>query len=193
PMATPSVNDPDFHPRLARALGAVYELGDRLGFGGFAQVYAAVDTQLKRDVAVKVLRPELAGAVVRERFRREAETVARVRHPNIVPIYSVGEGEGLAWYVMPRVTGGSLRARLDREGRLPAAEVRRVLLESASALAVAHRAGLVHRDIKPDNIMLDGDDAHVLLMDFGIAKALGVDAQGLTATGVAIGTPQYMS
>jgi tRNA A-37 threonylcarbamoyl transferase component Bud32 len=192
-MATPSVNDPDFHPRLARALGAAYELGDRLGFGGFAEVYAAVDTQLKRDVAVKVLRPELAGAVVRERFRREAETVARVRHPNIVPIYAVGEGEGLAWYVMPRLTGGSLRARLDREGRLPAAEVRRVLLESASALAVAHRAGLVHRDIKPDNIMLDGDDAHVLLMDFGIAKALGVDAQGLTATGVAIGTPQYMS
>jgi tRNA A-37 threonylcarbamoyl transferase component Bud32 len=192
-MTTPDVHDPALHARLARALGAGYELRDRLGYGGFAEVYAALDLQLKRDVAVKVLRPDLAGQVVRERFRREAEAVARVRHPHIVPIYAVGEGEGLAWYVMPRLTGGSLRARLDREGRLPAAEVRRVLLASASALVVAHRAGLVHRDIKPDNIMLDGDDANVLLMDFGIAKALDVDSQGLTGTGVAIGTPQYMS
>jgi tRNA A-37 threonylcarbamoyl transferase component Bud32 len=192
-MTTPDRQNTELHARLARALGAGYELGDRLGYGGFAEVYSAVDTQLKRDIAVKVLKPELAGDVVRERFRREAEAVARVRHPHIVPIYAVGEGEGLAWYVMPRLTGGSLRARLDRDGRLPAPEVRRVLLESASALAVAHRAGLVHRDIKPDNIMLDGDDAHVLLMDFGIAKALGLDAEGLTGTGIAIGTPQYMS
>ena len=192
-MTTPRADHQDFHTRLARALGPGYELRERLGFGGFAEVYAALDTQLKRDVAVKVLRPELAGAVVRERFRREAEAVARVRHPHIVPIYAVGEGDGLAWYVMPRLTGGSLRARLDREGRFAAAEVRRVLLECASALAVAHRAELVHRDIKPDNIMLDGTDANVLLMDFGIAKALDVDSQGLTGTGVAIGTPQYMS
>ena len=186
-------HDADLRARLTRALGAGYDLGGRIGYGGFAQVYAAVDTQLKREVAVKVLKPELAGDVVRERFRREAEAVARVRHSHIVPIYAVGEGEGLAWYVMPRLTGGSLRARLDRDGRLPAPDVRRVLLESASALAVAHRAGLVHRDIKPDNIMLDGEDAHVLLMDFGIAKALGPDAEGLTGTGIAIGTPQYMS
>ncbi len=182
--------------RLARALGGGYELRRLIGRGGFATVYSAIDTQLKRDVAIKVLRPELAREpVMRERFRREAEAVARLRHPNIVPIYAVGEGDGLAWYVMPLVAGESLRARLERETRLPVDLASRFLIEAAGALGAAHRAGLVHRDIKPDNILLDGDAPNVLLTDFGIAKALAGDTLvgGLTATGVVIGTPQYMS
>jgi len=182
--------------RLERALGGGYEVRRLIGHGGFATVYSAFDTQLKRDVAIKVLRPELATEpVMRARFRREAEAVARLRHPNIVPIYAVGEGDGLVWYVMPLVTGESLRARLEREGRLPVALASRFLIEAVEALGAAHRAGLVHRDIKPDNILLDGDAPSVLLTDFGIAKALAGDPGGsaLTATGVVIGTPQYMS
>jgi tRNA A-37 threonylcarbamoyl transferase component Bud32 len=189
------VND-DLKARLARALGQGYEVRDALGRGGFAIVYAAFDLALKREVAVKVLRPELsAEPSIRQRFRREAEAVARLRHAHIVPIYSVGESGDLAWYVMPFIAGPTLRARLERTGPLPVDEARRILLEAATALGVAHRAGLVHRDIKPDNILLDGDDARVLLTDFGIAKAIADQApgRGLTETGVVIGTPQYMS
>jgi protein kinase-like protein len=182
---------------IQRVLGATIEIRDLIGVGGFAMVYAGFDPQLKRDVAVKVLRPELAAVpAMRERFRREAEAVARLRHPHVIPIYAVGEADGIAWYVMPLVSGESLRARLDREGRLPATEARRILREAADALATAHRAGIIHRDIKPDNILLDGADRRVLLTDFGIAKALGPapePPEGLTATGVVIGTPQYMS
>jgi serine/threonine-protein kinase len=194
-MTAHDPQDAALQARLARALGDGYEVRAELGRGGFAVVYAAFDTRLKRDVAVKVLRPELSTEPARQRFRREAEAVARLRHPHIVPIYAVGEAEaeGLAWYVMPLIAGPSLRARLEQMGRLPVEEARRVLLEAAAALAAAHRVGIVHRDIKPDNILLDGDDARVLLSDFGIAKALGTDVQTLTQTGVVIGTPQYMS
>ena len=186
--------DAELVSRLARALGSGYELRERLGRGGFAVVYSALDLALKRDVAVKVLRPELAAEpVMRQRFRREAEAVARLRHPHIVPIYSVGEGEGLVWYVMPLITGPSLKAHLDRAGRLAVDDARRMLSEAAAALAVAHGAGIVHRDIKPDNMLLDGAAARVLVTDFGIAKALGGDSEALTQTGVVIGTPQYMS
>jgi len=194
---TPPALDAEFSGRLARALGDGYELRDRLGQGGFAVVYAAFDRQLKRDVAVKVLRDELRDVpAVRERFRREAEAVARLRHPHVIPIYAVGERDGIAFFIMPLVDGESLRARLDRERRLPIPEGRRILRECATGLAAAHRAGLVHRDIKPDNIMLDGPEARVLLMDFGIAKAAeAADVSGatLTQTGVIVGTPQYMS
>ncbi|OLC08389.1 MAG: hypothetical protein AUH42_01495 [Gemmatimonadetes bacterium 13_1_40CM_70_11] len=193
-MATTDRYDVEFRNRLAAALGEAYELRDLLGRGGFAVVYAALDRQLKREVAVKALRPELHElAGVRERFRREAEAVARLRHPHIVPIYAVGEAAGVAYFVMPRITGESLRARLEREGRLPIADVRRILREALEALAIAHRAGIVHRDIKPDNILLDGDEQRVLLTDFGIAKALDADTRGLTQTGAVVGTPQYMS
>ena len=186
--------DTELRARLARGLGDGYELRDLLGRGGFALVYAALERGLKRDVAVKVLRPELAAEpVMRQRFRREAEAVARLRHPHIVPIYSVGEGEGLVWYVMPLVGGPSLKVHLERVGRISIADARRMLHEAAAALGVAHRAGIVHRDIKPDNMLLDGPDARVLLSDFGIAKALGGDSQTLTQTGIVIGTPQYMS
>lgn len=161
-------------------------------------VYAGVDVTLQRDVAVKVLRPELAAdEVMRVRFRREAEAVARLRHPHVVPIYSVGEQDGMVWYVMPLLTGPSLNVYLERSGRLAIPEVRRILDETTGALALAHRAGIVHRDIKPDNMLLDGpaSAARVLLTDFGIAKALdpGMGTQTLTQTGIVIGTPRYMS
>lgn len=183
-----------FQERLQRALGEGFRLGDRLGRGGFALVYAATDEHLKRRVAVKVLRPELDDVPgARERFRREAEAVAALRHPNIIPIYSVGEAEGLAYFVMPLIEGGSLTDRLVREPRLGVEEARRILHEAATGLAVAHRAGIVHRDIKPDNILLDGPERRAVLTDFGIAKAVGGDTGRLTQTGAVIGTPHYMS
>ena len=194
-MSSPETFDATLRRRVAAALGDAYELRAELGRGGFAVVYAAYDRQLKRDVAVKVLRPELADSpTVRGRFRREAEAIARLRHPHIVPIYAVGEEQDLAWFIMPLVLGESLRATLERTPRLPIPEVRRILREAAGALAAAHRAGVVHRDIKPDNIMLDSEERRVLLMDFGIAKALEPDASGArTQTGVVVGTPHYMS
>ena len=183
----------DLPERLAQALGDGYALEGELGHGGFAFVFAARDRQLDRDVAVKVLRPELADMPdLRMRFRREAEAVARLRHPHLLPIYSVGEEEGLVYFVMPRVVGESLKTRLARERRLAIDVARRILIEAAGALGVAHRAGLIHRDVKPDNIMLESEEARVLLMDFGIAKAVGANS-GLTQTGSVIGTPHYMS
>ena len=186
--------DTDLQERLKRALGDGYILEAELGRGGFAIVFGARDRQLDRDVAVKVLRPELSDVPeIRARFRREAEAIARLRHPNLLPIYSVGEDRELTYFIMPRVAGETLKARLARERRLPIDEARRVLIEAAGALGVAHRAGLVHRDVKPDNIMLESEEARVLVMDFGIAKALGVRASNWTQTGGIIGTPHYMS
>jgi len=184
-----------FQRRVQKAVGAGFEVQRLLGAGGFAAVYAARDAKLKRDVAIKVLRPELlVSASILERFQREAETIAGLRHPNIIPIYQVGEGEGLAWFVMPLVQGETLRATLEREGRLTVEEARRILVEAAAGLAMAHEAGVVHRDIKPENIMLEGRERRVLLMDFGIARALGTSAEGgLTGTGMVVGTPLYMS
>ncbi|HJQ65324.1 MAG TPA: serine/threonine-protein kinase [Gemmatimonadales bacterium] len=180
--------------RLQLALGEGFALKGRLGQGGFAVVYEAADERLKRRLAVKVLRAELDDVPgARERFRREAEAVAALRHPNIIPIYSVGEAQGLAFFVMPLIEGGSLADRLAREPRQPAEAARRILSEAAAGLAVAHRAGIVHRDIKPDNILLDGPDARVVLTDFGIAKALAADVGRLTQTGAVLGTPHYMS
>lgn len=187
--------------KLQRALGPGYELQDRIGAGGFAEVFKARDLRLKRDLAVKVLRPDLGlSPDLLQRFRREAETIAALRHPNIVPVYDVGEAEGLAYIIMPLIQGESLRAILERDGAMPVNEVRRILREAASGLADAHDAGVVHRDLKPENIMLEGRDKRVLLMDFGIAKIVGAvsgedgdPAEQLTTTGIIIGTPQYMS
>jgi serine/threonine-protein kinase len=187
--------------KLQRALGPGYELQDMIGAGGFAEVYKARDLRLKRDLAVKVLRPDLGlSPDLLQRFRREAETIAALRHPNIVPVYDVGEAEGLAYIIMPMIQGESLRAILDRDGAMAIVEVRRILREAASGLADAHDAGVVHRDLKPENIMLEGKDKRVLLMDFGIAKIVGAvtgdegdPGEALTTTGIIIGTPQYMS
>ena len=144
--------------RLQQALGAAYELAEPLGQGGFGVVFAARDLRLSRDVAVKVLRPELAAPMLRERFRREAESAAGLRHPGVIPIYDVGTAADLSWFVMPRIRGETLHARLARDGRLPVAEVHRLLTEMLAALQVAHAAGIIHRDIKPDNILLEAPE-----------------------------------
>ena len=191
----------DLTRKLQRALGPNYELGDRIGAGGFAEVFRARDLRLKRDLAIKVLRPDLGlSPELLQRFRREAETIAALRNAHIVPVFDVGEAEGLSFIIMPLIEGESLRATLDRDGAMPVAEVRRILREACQGLAAAHDAGIIHRDIKPENIMLEGRDKRVLLMDFGIAKAMGAvtgeegdPSVALTTTGIIIGTPQYMS
>ena len=182
------------HSRLQSALGNDYVVERLLGTGGFAAVWAAFDRKLQRRVAVKVLHPDLvATKSLLERFQREAQAVAKLRHPGVIPIYAVGEYEGLAYYIMPLVEGETLRDRLTREGALAPAEVGRILREVAAALAVAHEAGIVHRDIKPENLMLEGKDRRVLVMDFGIAKSTAGTQTGLTGTGMIVGTPTYMS
>ncbi len=182
--------------RLQQALGGNYELGKLIGRGGFAEVFLVHDKRLKRDLALKALRPDLMlSEQLLTRFRREAETVAALRHPHIVPIYDIGEAAGIAYILMPLIQGESLRALLHREGPRPAREAGRILLEAADALEAAHEAGVVHRDIKPENIMLEGKGRRVQLMDFGIAKAIDTSdsTPGLTSTGMLVGTPHYMS
>ena len=183
--------------RLSQALGSSFTLEGEIGRGGMGVVYHARDERLKRKVAVKVLPPELAfREEIRIRFLREAETAARLSHPHIVPIHSVGEGpDGLVYFVMAYVDGESLAARLKRRERLPPEEARRILMETADALGAGHALGIIHRDVKPDNILLEGSRGRTVLTDFGIAKALtSTTGPGtLTATGVAIGTPHYMS
>jgi serine/threonine protein kinase len=182
--------------RLGEALGGSYTLEGEIGRGGMGVVFQAKDERLKRQVAIKVLPPDLAfREEVRLRFLREAETAARLTHPHIVPIHSVGEGpEGLVYFVMAFIDGEPLSARLKRRTRLPAEEARRIMMETADALGAAHSLGIIHRDVKPDNIMLEGSRGRVMVTDFGIAKALSSSSSGgLTGTGVAIGTPHYMS
>ena len=183
--------------RLSQALGSSFTLEGEIGRGGMGVVYHARDERLKRKVAVKVLPPDLAfREEIRIRFLREAETAARLSHPHIVPIHSVGEGpDGLVYFVMAYVDGESLAARLKRRERLPPEEARRIMMETADALGAGHALGIIHRDVKPDNILLEGSRGRTVLTDFGIAKALtSTTGPGtLTATGVAIGTPHYMS
>src|SRR5207302_703851 len=183
--------------RLIQALGRSYTVEGELGRGGMGVVYKARDERLKRQVAIKVLPPELAfREEIRIRFLREAETAARLSHPHIVPIHSVGEGpDGLVYFVMAYVDGESVAAKLKRRGRLPSEEARRIMLETSDALGAAHALGIIHRDVKPDNILLEGSRGRVVVTDFGIAKALSstTGSATLTATGVAIGTPHYMS
>jgi serine/threonine protein kinase len=182
-------------PRLSEALGSAFTIEGEIGRGGMGVVYRARDEKLKRRVAIKVLPPELAfQAEIRARFTREAQTAARLSHPHIVPIYTVGEGSGLVYFVMGYVDGESLASRLKRRGKLPPEEVRRIMKEVADALSAAHAFSVIHRDIKPDNILLDGTRGRVMVTDFGIAKAMSSGAGAtLTSAGVAIGTPQYMS
>ena len=181
--------------RLADILSDSYEIEGEVGRGGMGIVYSARDLKLKRRVAIKVLPPDLAfREEIRIRFTREAQTSARLQHPHIVPIHSVGEEGGLVYFVMGFVDGESLAARLRRRERLPIEEARRIMKETSDAIGLAHAMGVIHRDIKPDNILLEGTRRRVMVTDFGIAKAM-VDGggEGLTGTGVAIGTPAYMS
>ena len=181
------------HDRLTAAVGHHYELEGEIGRGGMSVVYRARDLRLNRPVAVKVLPPELAyDPAIRTRFTREAQTSAQLSHAHIVPIYDVGERDGIAYLVMALITGGSLAALLAHEPRQPIDEARRILCEIADALAYAHQRGVVHRDIKPDNILLDAESGRAMVTDFGIARAMEAGAR-LTATGIAVGTPTYMS
>jgi serine/threonine-protein kinase len=180
--------------RLADALGDAYTIEGEIGRGGMGVVYRARDERLQRRVAIKVLPPELAFQQdIRERFTREAQTAARLSHPHIVPIHTVGEGQGLVYFVMGYVDGESVAARIRRRGPLPIEEVRRIMKETADALSAAHSLSVIHRDIKPDNILLEGTRGRVMVTDFGIAKALSSSGATLTGVGVAIGTPSFMS
>lgn len=185
----------DLFAALQAALEPQYRLERELGRGGMGVVFLATDHALDRRVAVKVIHPELAAhPSLARRFLAEARTIARVRHPGIVAVHSAGTHEGLLYYVMDEVAGESLRQRLAREGRLPPAEVARIVADLASALDAAGRAGVVHRDVKPENVLLDEATGRAMLADFGIARAMaGESAGGSTGQGVAVGTPSYMS
>ena len=185
-------NDP-LRDRVVGAVGDQYLIEGELGRGGMAVVYRALDVRLNRRVAVKVLPPELAyHADVRERFLREAQTAAALSHPNIVPIFSVDERAGLVYFVMAIVEGESVAGMCRRSRECPPEETARILRDVADALAYAHAHGVVHRDIKPDNILIDRASGRPMVTDFGIARAMAVDSR-LTVTGVAMGTPTYMS
>ncbi len=192
----PSAVSGDGLQELPALVGDRYRIGRELGRGGMARVYLAHDLKHGRDVAVKVIRAELAVSLGRERFLREIDIAARLRHPNIVPVYDSGEVNGTLYFVMPYEDGPSLRTRLAASGPLPIADVIAILRDVARALQYAHAQGVVHRDIKPDNIMMSGGAA--VVADFGIAKAVSA-ARGegtsatLTQTGSGIGTPAYMA
>ncbi len=178
--------------RLSAALADRYRIERELGAGGMATVYLAEDLRHRRKVAIKVLRPELTAALGPERFLREIETTANLRHPHILPLYDSGEADGFLFYVMPLVEGESLRDRITRERQLPIEEALGVAREVADALGYAHSRGIIHRDIKPENILLEG--GHAVVADFGIARAVSAaGADQLTRTGMSIGTPSYMS
>ncbi|HUF35151.1 MAG TPA: protein kinase [Gemmatimonadales bacterium] len=186
---------PDLFAALQAALEPQYRLERELGRGGMGVVFLATDITLDRPVAVKVIHPELAAhPSIARRFLAEARTIARVRHPGIVAVHSAGASDGLLYYVMDQVAGESLRQRLAREGRLPPADVARIVADLASALAAAGRAGVVHRDVKPENVLLDEGTGRAMLADFGIARAMVVETGAAsTGQGVAVGTPSYMS
>jgi serine/threonine-protein kinase len=186
----------DLRAALERTLGDVYRFDRELHGGAMSRVFVATDRQLGRDIVVKVLPPEVAAGLSAERFKREIQLAARLQHPHIVPLLSSGNIGELPYFTMPFVEGESLRVRLERVGELPIADAVRILREVASALSYAHKHGVAHRDIKPDNVMLT--DEFALVTDFGVAKALGASTKApgagtLTAEGVSLGTPAYMA
>ena len=197
------MNAPEIQDRLQQGLGGTYVIERELGGGGMSRVFVATDGALGRKVVVKVLRAELAEGLSVERFKREVRLAARLQHPHIVPLLAAGAlDDGLLYYTMPFVEGESLRVRLDQAGALPVEQVVRILRDVASALAYAHRAGVVHRDVKPENILLG--DGGAVVADFGIAKAISASRDGdgegstrhistLTAAGTSLGTPAYMA
>ena len=193
-MRVPDLGPPDpLRHTLEKALGEQYEIERLLGRGGMGAVYLARERLLDRRVAIKVLPPDVAlqSPDSRARFMREAQTAAQLTHRHIVPLHSIGEADGQLFFVMGFVDGESLKAVLTREGRLSEERTRRILGELADALAYAHQHGIVHRDMKPDNVMIERDTGRAVLTDFGIAK---YEAAGeLTGTGFILGTPQYMS
>ncbi len=179
--------------RLREALGPEYNLERELGGGGMSRVFVATERALGRRVVVKVLPPDLAAGVNKERFRREIQLAAQLQHPHVVPLLTAGERDDLLWFTMPFIEGESLRVTLDKRGKLPVREVLRILHNVVDALAYAHSRGVVHRDIKPGNILMSG--SHAVVTDFGVAKALSaaIPIAGHTTSGMAIGTPAYMA
>ncbi len=183
----------DLQSRLQEALGDAYRIERELGGGGMSRVFLAEDVQLGRQVVVKVLPPEMGAGVNVDRFRREIQLAAKLQHPHIVPLLSAGSHDDLLYYMMPFIQGESLRAKLAREGELPVTEAVRILKEVLDALAYAHRHHVVHRDIKPDNVLLS--ENHAVVTDFGVAKAVSASTgdSAITSLGVALGTPAYMA
>ena len=183
----------DLQQRLEAALGGAYQIERELGGGGMSRVFVARETALGRQVVIKVLPPEMAASVNIERFRREIQLAASLQHPHIVPVHAAAQVGDLFYYTMPLVEGESLRTKLAREGELPVGDAVRILQDVADGLAYAHAHGVVHRDIKPDNILISGH--HAVVTDFGVAKAVSAATgeSSLTSIGVALGTPAYMS
>ncbi|MFO0074153.1 MAG: serine/threonine-protein kinase, partial [Gemmatimonas sp.] len=182
----------DVVPRLTAALADRYRVDRELGAGGMATVYLAHDLRHEREVAIKVLHPDLGAALGAERFLSEIKTTAKLQHPHILPLLDSGAADGLLDYVRPDVRGETRRTRLERESQLPVADALLIAREVADALSEAHGQGIVHRDIKPENILLQG--GHALVADFGIALAVQqAGGQRMTQTGLSLGTPQYMA
>ena len=186
------VSDPRTQEGLKAALAHRYRIEGEIGIGGMATVYLAQDVKHSRNVALKILKPELVAVIGTDRFLAEIRTTAKLQHPHILPLFDSGEAGGFLYYVMPYIEGESLRARLNRKKQLPVDEALSITTQVGAALACAHDQGIIHRDLKPENILLHRGNA--LLADFGIALALGTAGGGrLTETGVSVGTPQYMS
>jgi serine/threonine protein kinase/tetratricopeptide (TPR) repeat protein len=181
----------DLRSLLESALAGRYAIGREIGRGGMAIVFLAHDLRHDRDVALKVLRPELAATLGADRFLTEIRLAARLSHPHILPLHDSGEAGGCLYYVMPYVAGESLRDRLEAKGQLPMVEALAIGREIADALDHAHRNGVVHRDIKPENILLQS--GHAVVSDFGIARAISAAGERRTGVGIAVGTPDYMS
>jgi serine/threonine protein kinase/TolB-like protein/Tfp pilus assembly protein PilF len=208
PPVAPGADGPDLTEQLQAALGTAYRIERELAGGGMSRVFVAEETRLGRRVVVKVLPPELRAALSTERFHQETRLAASLRHPHIVPVMTAGESaDGLVYFTMPFIEGESLERRLHREGRLPLADVVTLVNEVADALAYAHANGVVHRDVKPANVLIDG--RHAVVADFGVAKAIALATSvrdrpedlsgakdlpaGLTMAGFVLGTPAYMS
>jgi serine/threonine protein kinase len=194
PVTSAPAAESPVRDRLAQALGPKYEVKGSLGKGGFAEVYEVFDRDLHRRLAVKVLHPDIAwtsGMV--ERFKQEARTLARLDHPNILPIHFVGDGYGLVYYAMPLIEGQTVAELVKSTGALDVNQALAIIRPVLEALDHAHSARLVHRDIKPENILIQKSNGKVLLVDFGIAKQVGEAAGGLTQTGFTLGTPHYMA
>ena len=178
--------------QLKTALADRYAITGEIGTGGMATVYLAQDLKHDRRVAIKVLRPDVTAAIGRGRFLREIQIIAQLNHPNILPLHDSGEVAGFLLYVMPFIEGESLRDRIDQEGQLPVMEALQIAKDVADALNYAHGRGVVHRDIKPGNILLEA--AHAWVVDFGIALTAGAaGSERFTETGVYLGTPEFMS
>ena len=178
--------------KVAQALESKYKVTRELGRGGMATVYLAEDLRHGRDVAVKVLHPDLSSALGADRFLREIRLAARLNHPHILPLFDSGEADGFLYYVMPYIEGESLRDLMNREGRIPIDQACSIARSVAGALDYANRNKIVHRDIKPENIMINEGEA--MVMDFGIAKAVtAASNETLTQIGMVVGTPAYVS